>query len=88
LGLDKKEDLMSDFKEEERSSEAREPTKDAWKKARLCNKVGTDVQRRPKLRTGSTATRTAVRGWPCVATIDMHHGTAVCPSGLRDRAAF
>jgi len=61
LGFDRKEDLRSDFKEEERSSEAREPTEDAWKKARLCNRVSMAVQRRPKLHTGSTTTRTAVR---------------------------
>ena len=42
---------MSNFKEEERSNEAWEPTEDAWKKARPCNRVGTTVLRRPKLLT-------------------------------------
>jgi len=37
-GLDRKEDLRSDFKEKDRSSETQEPTEDVWKKWRLCNR--------------------------------------------------
>ena len=38
-GFDTKKDYMDELKEDQSSNKAREPTEDAWKKARLCSRA-------------------------------------------------